>query len=533
MTGASEGYTVAGLLRAGCEASPDRACMRFGDESITYAEMWRRAVAVANGLHDRGVAAGDTVAIQCENCPEFLYTYFGASLVGALTAPVNYHHRGQFLQRQLDLVRARVAVISPDRVDRVAAVAGDVPSLTDVFVVGDDEVSADVPGVSTRPTSDLLGGDGDRLRVPNEPAWSDPNLVLFTSGTTGPSKASVVSNNYIVAASVACVQRKGATADDVFWSPLPLFHGNALMQTVLGPMAAGATGALDVRFSVSGFWDRTRQVGASQVSILGAQFTMLWNRPRRDDDRDNPVRVVYGAPLPSEIHEAFQERFGVVYVTGYGLGEAHPLLVSSVDDPPPPGCAGRAWERFEVRVVDDDDREVPDGEVGEIVCRPREPHVMFDGYLGDPEGTVRSFRNLWFHTGDFGRRRADGWFEFVDRKKDYMRRRGENVSSWEVEQAVLVHPKVAEAAAFPVPSELTEDEIMLVVTLESGQALSPEELIDHCAANMPYFAVPRYVELSRTTLANDLGKVPKHELKARGVTYATWDREAAGYEVRR
>jgi crotonobetaine/carnitine-CoA ligase len=532
-TDSDNGHTVVGLLWNAVNQAPDAACMQFGRETITYAQMWERSVSVARGLSERGVCPGETVALHLGNCPEFLYSYFGASILGAVTAPINLHHRGLFLEHQLNLVEAAAVVADPIRLDRIAAVASAVPSIRTMFTTDGEATSGtDLGSFPLVSMEELLSYEANPT-FDHTPKWTDRNLILFTSGTTGPSKAAVVSNNYIVTASIKSAQQKSATAEDIFWSPLPLFHGNAIMQTVLGPISLGATGALEDRFSVSKFWSRVREIGATQVSILGAQFVLLWNRQPEADDADNPIRVMFGAPLPAEIHPAFEDRFNVRYVTAYGLGEAHPLLVSSYDDPPPPGCAGKEWAGFEVRVVDDDDRPVADGEVGEIVCRPRRPSVMFDGYLKDDLATLQVTRNLWFHSGDFGRRRHDGWFEFVDRKKDYMRRRGENVSSWEVEQAVLAHPLIAEAAAFSVPSELTEDEIMLVVVLEDGAALTYEQIVDHCSTNMPYFAVPRYVEVSPVQLANDLGKIPKHELKARGITGATWDREVAGYTVDR
>jgi crotonobetaine/carnitine-CoA ligase len=184
-------------------------------------------------------------------------------------------------------------------------------------------------------------------------------------------------------------------------------------------------------------------------------------------------------------------------------------------------------------LVDDDDLEVPVGEVGEFVARPNEPHVMFDGYLGRPGDTLALQRNLWHHTGDYGRKTEDGWFQFVDRKRDYMRRRGENVSAWEVEQVILSHPDVSEVACFGLPSEVSENDIMVVVRLEEGATVTHAELCDHCAANMPYFAVPRYFDFVAATLSNDLGKIPKFELQSRGVTSTTWDREAVGHQIGR
>jgi carnitine-CoA ligase len=248
---------------------------------------------------------------------------------------------------------------------------------------------------------------------------------------------------------------------------------------------------------------------------------MLWNQLPRDDDAANSVEVMLCAPVPTDIHRPFEERFGLDIVTAYGLSEAVPILLSL---PTPPGFAGRPSPVFDVRLFDDEEQEVPVGEVGEIVCRPREPHVMFEGYFGNPEATVSMWRNLWFHTGDLGRANEDGYIQFVDRKKDYLRRRGENVSSFEAEQAIRAHPAVADAAVLGVPSDIGEDEVLACVAVKPGESLSFDDLLTHCIENMPYFAVPRYIEFLDELPRNPVGRVLKHELRSRGVTAAAFDR---------
>ncbi|HYH51084.1 MAG TPA: AMP-binding protein, partial [Acidimicrobiia bacterium] len=269
------------------------------------------------------------------------------------------------------------------------------------------------------------------------------------------------------------------------------------------------------------YWEQVRRHGATHISLLGPMMVMLWNQPRRDDDAANSVEVMLCAPVPTDIHRPFEERFGLDIVTAYGLSEAVPILLSL---PTPPGFAGRPSPVFDVRLFDDEDQEVRVGEVGEIVCRPREPHVMFEGYFGNADATVGMWRNLWFHTGDLGRANADGYIQFVDRKKDYLRRRGENVSSYEAEQAIRAHPAVADAAVLGVPSDIGEDEVLACVVLKPGESLSFEELLRHCIENMPYFAVPRYVEFLDELPRNPVGRVLKHELRTRGVTAAAFDR---------
>jgi crotonobetaine/carnitine-CoA ligase len=298
-------------------------------------------------------------------------------------------------------------------------------------------------------------------------------------------------------------------------------------------MTAGAAGALDQRFSVTHFWDRVNHYGGTQLAILGSMLVMLWNRPQTPEDFNNPGRVMMCVPVPPDIHRKFEERFGVRLVVAYGLSEAVPVLVSSWDDPPPPGSAGKANPLFDVKLFDDEEREVPVGEVGEIACRPLEPHVMFEGYYENPAATVSVWRNMWFHTGDLGRMDEQGFIYFLDRKKDYLRRRGENISSFEVEQTIMAHPAIAEAAVHAVPSEFAEDDVKACILLKDSAEVGYREIMDHCVQNIPYFAVPRYIEILDDFPRNPAGKVLKYVLRERGVTEATWDQEAENYEIPR
>ena len=301
-----------------------------------------------------------------------------------------------------------------------------------------------------------------------------------------------------------------------------------MLGLLVSPMQAGATGVLDRRFSASQFWDRVRAHGATTVTLVGAMIMMVWNLPRRDEDADGGLRVFGGAPIPIELWHAIEDRYRCTISTAYGQTEAFPLCQRDIARPTIPGSVGHRNPRFDVRVVDDAGEEVPNGTVGEVVCRPLEPPAMSDGYWNRPDATAQQTRDLWWHTGDLARVDDDGNLFFSDRKKDSIRRRGENISSFEVEQAILTHPAVAEVAAHAVPSELTEDEVKVCVVVQPGATLTPEELIDHCVASMPYFAVPRYVEFLDDLPKNAVGRVLKFELRARGITPTTWDREAAG-----
>jgi carnitine-CoA ligase len=534
--GRSAVETIPEVLADRAERHPDRACVRFEDGPVTYAGLQRRSTALANGLHSLGVEPGDTVAALLRNRVEMLDAWFAAAALGAVHVPVNTANVGEYLRHQLATARSAVVVADQALAPEIVRIASQLPDLRHLVVCGDSDAPALLPRPSGLALSvhsyEAVQGDPETLPAGRRaPRSDDANAIIYTAGTTGPSKGAVMTQNYLVRAARQIAALRGLGEGEVSYSALPLFHLNAMLISVLGPIAVGATGALDRVFSATRFWDRVRETGAEHLAILGPMVTMLWNQPERDDDADQPARVVIAAPVPADLHERWEKRFGVRFVVAYGLSEAVPITASSLETPSPPGYSGRANPLFDVRLFDDGDQEVAAGEVGEIVCRPLEPHVMFEGYWRNPEATVAMWRNLWFHTGDLGRMDADGNLAFVDRKKDYLRRRGENISSFELEQAIMAHPKVAEVAVHAVASDLGEDEVKACVVAKAGEELDPVDLMDHCVANIPYFAVPRYLELMAALPKNPVGRVLKYELRARGVTDATWDRDAAGYIV--
>lgn len=530
----SEQLTLDRAVDEQAERYEHRVCSIVDDEPVTYGEMAMRSTAMANGLHELGIGHGDSVALLADNSPEMLYTWFGSAKLGAVEVAVNSAYRGEFLRHQLSNCAAGVVVADADLAPRVLELADRLPDLRTVVVRGKPTAALDVPkGVSVVAIDELLRSSTTLTVGARGPQWHEPCSIIYTGGTTGPSKGAVLSHNYMVnsARQISAALRSGP--DDVIYSPLPLFHLNAKMVTVLSAMLTGQTGVLDRRFSVSRFWERVRKYDATAVSILGSMIIMLWNLPRTPDDATVPLRTMLAAPVPAELHEAIEERYNLKVNVTYGLSEVVPLTLSTLDDPPRVGSSGKVNPQFDVRIFDDQEREVPVGEVGEIVCRPKQPHVMFDGYYRNGDATVRAWRNLWFHTGDLGRFDEDGYFYFADRKKDAMRRRGENISSFEVEQAVLLHPDVAEVAAHAVPSEVSEDDVKICVVLQPGVTLDHLDLMKHCATNLPYFAAPRYIEFFDELPKSPIGRVLKYELRDRGVTEQTWDRDAAGYVVPR
>ena len=535
---AAEGLTIPAVLDAQAADRPDQPALHLAGVPLSYGSLAERSASAANALAELGVGPGDRVAIFMATSPEWVLAWFGLSRLGAVTVPVNTAYRGGFLAHQLRDCGATMIAADAGLMVHVLAVAADVPSLRTVLVAEDDDGEADgwrarARGVGHLAYESIACLDAADPRGPGSAArWNQPGAIFYTSGTTGPSKGALATQHYLLSAAQTMVDCWSLQPGEAVYAPLPLFHLSAV-GSVLGPLLAGGTGVIDRVFSVQGTWDQVRRHQAVGLLGAGAMVNMLWSLPADERDRDLPIRFLSAAPVAKELYHAVGARWGCRVVTCYGLSEAFPLTIAGVDDDNPPGASGRVNPDFEVMVVDPEDREVPAGMVGEIVCRPRRPHVMFEGYGGRDRETVEQTRNLWFHTGDLGRFGPEGSLYYADRKKDAMRRRGENISSFEIEQALARYEPVAEVAAIGVPSELGEEDVMVYVVAKPGRQLDPVPFMDFCTEHLPYFAVPRYVEVCGELPKNVVGRVLKHELRALGVSDSAWDREEAGYVVRR
>jgi carnitine-CoA ligase len=318
---------------------------------------------------------------------------------------------------------------------------------------------------------------------------------------------------------------------DVLMTTLPMFHTNAL-NAFFQAMLNGATLIVEPRFSASGFISALARHNATVTYVLGAMVPMLLAQAPNSADRAHSVRIALAPAVPAHFHAQFVERFGFGLLDGYGSTETNCIMGAPLAEQRP-GMMGRLLSGFSARVVDTHDNEVADGQAGELMLRADEPFAFATGYFGLPEKTVEAWRNLWFHTGDRVVRDSDGFYRFIDRMKDAIRRRGENISSYEVEQVLVSHPQVENAAVFPVRSELAEDEVMAAIVLRAGETISYAALLDYCQPRMPYFAVPRFLEFVEALPVTENGKVTKYKLRERGVTAASWDREKAGYKVSR
>jgi len=516
--------TLPALLERQAAAYGDKPLFVHGDLTRSYAQM-RDAVAAAAGvLAQAGLARGDRLALMCENRIELLDFILGCAWLGAVAVPLNTALRGAGLEHQLASSSARFLALDsglvevlghverPAALERVWALDG-VPS-------GAPEgwPLAGPPALAgPRPAADV--GPGETF------------AILYTSGTTGLSKGVQCPQAQLYWWSVLVGEMLELGEDDVLYTCLPLFHTNAL-NAFTQALVAGASYHLGPRFSASRFWDRLAESGATVTYLLGAMVNILSGRPEGPQDRAHRVRVALGPGAPPDVAVAFRERFGVQLVEGYGSTETNCAIGESWRNQRA-GMMGRVRAGFHARVVDEHDEDVPDGEGGELILRHDPPYAFATGYFGQPDKTVEAWRNLWFHTGDRVVREPDGWFRFVDRLKDAIRRRGENISSFEVEDALLRHPDVEAAAVFPVASEMAEDEVAAAVVLRPGAEPDPVALVRHCEPRLAYFAIPRYLRFVSELPLTANGKVRKTVLREQGVTGDTWDREAAGVEVRR
>ncbi|MBM7365823.1 AMP-binding protein [Gordonia hydrophobica] len=531
-------WTLATVLRTHAANTPDAPCLLVPDEDLelTYAEALARADAVAGSFAAAGVSRGDRIAIMAQNSSRFVLSWWATALGGTVEVPINTNYEGDFLTHQFTVAQAQWAVIDDEYAERFAAVANGDPAngVTAVqkFWVIDtgrlDEAIATLTraGLDAAPWDELPTGDA--LNAP-APAPSDLGAIFFTSGTTGPSKGVAMPNAqlYFFAQEVVCLTR--LTAADRYLTTTPLFHGNATFMAVYPALVAGASAVIRRKFSASRWIDHVRDSGVTVTNFVGVMMDFAWKQPPREDDRDNRLRCIYAAPIATTIEADFKQRYGIeTFVNAFGLTETSAPILSPYNVEIPPGAAGlQARDWFDIRLVDPDtDREVPVGEVGELVVRPKVPFICSMGYYGMPDKTVEAWRNLWFHTGDALRRDENGWYYFVDRYKDALRRRGENISSYEVEQVVLGHPAVHECAVVGVPADVEagEDEVLAAIVLT--EHVDPAALLEFCDGRIPAFARPRFIRTVDALPKTPSEKVRKSVLREQGVTPDTFDAAA-------
>jgi carnitine-CoA ligase len=528
--------TVIAALERAVAAHPDRVLLDFSGALYTYADVDRLSTRLAHSLVSLGVQPGQTVVTMLDNNVDAVISWLAVNKLCAVSVPINTALRGEFLRHQIADAGAPIVICEADYLDRVAAVA---PQLAEVKLV---LYRSTDPGAVTTTTCgplplaplDAHRGDDDTPfeRKPNP--WDLASLI-YTSGTTGPSKGCMISYNFMCNLARLQLRAGPASASDVTITPLPLFHMNALAVGILSNILVGARVAIIPRFSVSNFWPEVERSGATIASILGGMGGLLANAPDNEAAKRcfGQIHTVRGNPFTEDNKKVWRERFGARQVGGNGYGLTEACVITSLPggEYAAPGSSGKRIADFDVRIVDDLDRELPPDTAGEIVCRPLRPDIMFMGYWRRPEETLKLMRNMWFHTGDIGKFDDDGFFYFVDRKKDYLRRRGENISSFEMESAFARHPDIAEVAVHAVPSDKGEDDVKVTAILNPGAALTAEALFHWATDAVPYYALPRYIEFRDTLPKNPQGRILKYQLRDEGKTVSTWDIEATDIKV--
>jgi crotonobetaine/carnitine-CoA ligase len=502
---------------------------------LTYGEADRRVNRLAHGLLRLGVARGDRVLLMLPNSVEYLLVWLAVNRIGAVEVSVNNAYKGYFLEHLVNNSGGRLMVVARPFLETVAASEPRLRAL-ETLVVDDRQGEGPLPSfrrLRLLPLDALDGGREDPPGVPLSPR--DLNAIMYTSGTTGPSKGVMMPNAHCHLFAECTANLTRLTGEDCYFVATPLSHGNAPMMQVYPALLVGARAVIWSGFSASQWVEQVRRVGATVTNLLGVMMDFIYRQPPRPEDTRHRLRVVLGQPAPAAIALDFKRRFALERVLEYyGMTEIGVVTMMPYDDERPGSCGKAVSEWFDLRIVDpESDEELGPDQVGELLVRPRVPWCFSQGYWGMPERTLEAQRNLWFHTGDALRRDVDGYYYFVDRMRDVIRRRAVNISSFDVETVVNQHPAVAEAAAVAVPSEFVggEDELKLCLVLRPGARFVPEAFLAWCEERLPYFAVPRYLELLPELPKTPSNKVQKYLLRERGVTADTWDRVKAGYRL--
>ena len=510
--------SLAAAVEEQAELLGDKPFLYFEDRVISFAQLNRKTNRVANGLAGLGVKNGVGVAIMLPNSPEFLFSYLATQKLCAYVVPVNVALKGEGLRHVLDHSDSSVLICHPDYAEAVQAIRDQLPSLREI-VVDTTEAEDWEPPAGWCTLAQAMDAPDTNPGVEIEDGAI--SALMYTSGTTGAPKGVVNRYNPLT---VVGLRAFGAMLqpDDVLYTCLPLFHANALFLTAVRALATGAPMVLSRRFSASRFWDEVRRYGVTTFNALGAMIPILLKQPERPNDGDNPVRFVFSAACPASVWAEFEKRYSVHITEGYAAVDGGGFSIVNPGTSPK-GSIGKPSTPY--RIVDDDGNDAPVGQPGELWFEIDDAKRRRVEYYKNEKASDEKVRGGWLHTGDLVSADEDGHLYFVDRKTDSVRRRGENISSWEVEREINAHPAVLECAVFGVPSELGEDEVMAVVVPKPGQALTPEALIEHCQQRMARFMLPRYLELRDALPKTGTLRVQKSLLKREGVGPKTWDRE--------
>ncbi|ORW23611.1 AMP-binding protein [Mycobacterium palustre] len=528
--GSENGLSLGELLRTRAVELPDRPYVTVSGRGYTFAELDARSDAVASALRAHGVRVGDRVALLTPNRPEVVEVFFALAKLGAMQVPLNAALKGDFLRYQLSQSRASVIVVDSDGAAALDVVLGGLPDLRLCVLLDGRQGGAGLGGMERIGYRELVMSNAEPPRVMVDP--SDTMTIMYTSGTTGFPKGCLLSHGYYQRAARAVGRGVEVTEHDVLFTTLPMFHAAAMFSSLIGGLVYAIPAVIDPAFSARNFMARAGEVNATVAFAVGAMGNALLATPVGPADRAHRLRTMVVAPLTPQSQQAFRERFGIEpHAQMYGQTECMPITCTALSDARDPSGCGAPMGDLEVALLDDDDRPVADGEAGEIAIRPKDRFVMFDGYWDQPEATLQAFRNRWYHTGDYGRLLPSGQLEFLDRRKDAMRRRGENISSIQLEAAIRAHPKVVDVAVHGVASELTEDDVKACVVLAEGVTVTPEELFAFFGEHLPSYAIPRYVEFFDDLPRTAVGRIQKYKLRERPLDDRVWDFERLGLRL--
>lgn len=509
------------LLQSQGNALGEKPFLRIGDSWFSYASLWERVDFAARSLRELGLEPGHRLAIILENCEESVVMWLAANAVGVVDVPINVEAKGESLGYLMCDADPQAIVVGPGRVAEVISVAG--PGLNWVITAGPTESDSPKVRVNRISYRELVGAGETAPPVTEWPLSQDLATIMYTSGTSGRSKGVMLPQGYYQAFARLVADVYEFEASDRLYCAQPLYHMDP-RAAVCSAAAAGASVCIGDRFSPSRFWSEVARVGANKFQYIGTMLWLLHKQESASSDAQQ-VSIGVGSATPAEIHAEFEDRFGLRLVEGYGMTEAIVLAINAAHDRRI-GSAGRPVDLVELRIVDEADNVVPANRTGEIVFRPRIPNAVSLGYWRQPEATAAAWRNLWFHTGDLGRLDEDGYLHYVGRLKDSIRRRGENVSAWEVEQALTRHPSVLEAAVIGVPSPVGEEDVAALIVVRTKESVVPAELRDYVAENLPRFAVPRYIEVVDELPKTPSERIEKSAVRDRGVSPRAWDAEA-------
>ena len=516
------------------------------DEKYTYLDMHMQSNRVGNGLSKLGVGKGTGISLMEINCPEFLYTLFATFKLGAYVVLINTALKGATLQYIIDHSDSEVLIIHWSMLEQYLNIKDQLPKIKQVIVdVNESSEDFKIPN-GMIPFQEIMQAPDNDIEA--EIDFDEKAMLMYTSGTTGPPKATTFFYKKFIAGQAlqiftALPMVIGCTSKDVYFTCLPLFHGNALQITTLPAFVSGFQVVLSKRFSASRHWDMCRKYNVTIFNTLGAMPQFLLKQPERPNDGENNVRVVVSAACPKEMIEPFEKRYNVNVKEFYGAVDGGGYLLGPFFEkgPIPVGTMGKPLPGTFADIIDEAGNLLGPDEVGELVflVDKKEIDQRKVAYYKDEDSSKKKIREgkdgqLWFHTEDLASKDKDGWFYFVDRKKDAIRRRGENISPWSIECVINQHEKVLESAAYAVKSsEYAEDEVMVSVALKPGENITPEELLDYCQDKMAYFMIPKYIDFIDELPKSEVHRTLKQVLKERGVTKTTFDREKEGYIIKR